>query len=179
MTESTFWFGLALCGLATLLIGLAVFLFIAVMRFSGRGAMGVMSFFMGASKKDAETDQFAEREMAKNPAPNLTVVAQQTSFDDALRAQGVASNPGQSFTAQNTPSATQFNPGFPAAPTNAGFPAPNRPGQPPQPPAPGFNTPPTPRIDALPPVDAPDLRPRRDTRHEDDMFGGLYDGDGP
>lgn len=164
--DSTLWFLLAICGLATLLIGLAIFLFVAVTRLSGRGLMGVMNFFMGRAN-NLEHEDVAENAMARIPQTDLGQVAQAKNFDDALRAQGVPA-PGQTFTAQNTPSATQFNPGFPANP-----PAPS--GVPTPPPSRPVNTPPTPLLDNLPPASAPDLRPRRDPRSEDDAFGAFYE----
>jgi len=159
-TDSTLWFLLAICGLATLLIGLAIFLFVMVTRFSGRGLMGIMNLFMGQANQ-LEREDVAANAQTRIPQTNLAEAVQAKPFDDALRAQGFPA-PGQTFTAQNTPSATQFNPGFPA--------------NPPVPPAARpVNTPPTPMLDSLPPAAAPDLRPRRDPRSEDDAFGAFYE----
>lgn len=153
MSESTVWFILAICGLATLLIGLAIFLFVAVTRLSGRGMLGFMNFLVGRAN-DKQYDQVAENEMAKVPQPDFDAIARDKSFDEALRARQ-GPQPGQSFSASSTPSASQFNPGFPSVPTSA-------------PPA-------TPRLDSLPPAEAPDLRPRRTNRGDDDAFGAFAD----
>lgn len=153
MSESTLWFLLAICGLATLLIGLAIFLFVAVTRLSGRGLLGFMNFLLGQAN-DREYDQVAETEIAKVPQPDFEAIARARSFDQALSARQ-GTQPGQPFSASNAPSASQFNPGFPTGPASA-------------PPA-------TPRLDSLPPIETPDLRPRRSSRAEDDAVGAFLD----
>jgi hypothetical protein len=153
MSESTLWFLLAICGLATLLIGLAIFLFVAVTRLSGRGLLGFMNFLVGRAN-DKQYDQLAENELAQAPQPDFEAIARAKSFDEALRArQGTP--PGQPFSASSAPSASRFNPGFPTGPAST-------------PPA-------TPRLDNLPPIETPDLRPRRSSRAEDDAVGAFLD----
>lgn len=148
------WFLLAICGLATLLIGLAIFLFVAVTRLSGRGLLGFLNFLVGRAN-DKQYDEIAEKEMAQVPQPDFDAIARARSFDDALRAHQGTTQPGQPFSAGSAPSASRFNPGFPIGPASA-------------PPA-------TPWLDSLPPVEAPDLRPRRSNRSDDDAAGAFLD----
>lgn len=83
MQDSTIWFLLAICGLGIILLAMAIFLFLSVLRFSGRGVLGIFSFLANSRLEDTvEPEKLEER-------PDLRHVVQTSAqgFDVALMQQ--------------------------------------------------------------------------------------------
>ena len=187
--DSTFWFWLGLCGVATILIALVIFLFFAIMRFTGRGFLGFLGFIAGTSKNDSTEPH---REPGR-PVPDLQRLTRSANsdFDQALAARIVereTTTPGGfQPVVPSAQAAPPANPpqqaGFPVNnPQQAGFPVPGA-----QPPSSPVYTTPQPPPEPLPPYEPqpPGLesheRRRRREGDGDDLIGAFYgedEGDG-
>lgn len=148
MQDSTIWFLLAICGLGIILLAMAIFLFLSVLRFSGRGVLGIFSFLANSRLEDTVEPEKIEarpdlRHVVQTSAQGFDValMQQQARVQAAAQAAATAAvpavpvpdtfssqaaTPPQPYTPQSfVPAAplvkpSLIPPGFSAAPTSAG-----------------------------------------------------------
>lgn len=116
MDDSTIFLILGLCGLGVVVLGLIVFVFSIIFRFTGRNFIGFLSLLL-QNRRDDEDKKPAISGRAR---PNLRAIAEAQDFDAALakhvvQDEGVVTNTelqAQQAQAQSSPPPLAPAPGF-------------------------------------------------------------------
>lgn len=144
--DSTIFLILGLCGLGVVVLGLIVFVFSILFRFTGRNFMGFLSLLLQNSKDDEDKSP----PVVGRARPNLRAIADAQDFDAALAQQGVQDEGA----AANAAVQAQASPS-------------------PNPPAPGFEDLSSQIAARRQRIN--DLRSRAASDEDDDLFGGMLD----
>lgn len=146
MDDSTIFLILGLCGLGVVVLGLIVFVFSIIFRFTGRNFMGFLSLLL----QNARDNEDKKPAVIGRARPNLRAIAEAQDFDAAL-AKHVVQDEG---VVTNTELQAQSSP-------------------PPLAPAPGFEDLSSQIAERRRRMN--DLRRRAASDEDDDLFGGLLE----
>jgi hypothetical protein len=149
--DSTIFLVLGLCGLGVVVLGLIVFVFSIIFRFTGRNFMGFLSLLL----QNAKDDEDKKPAVIARGRPNLRAIAEAQDFDAAL-AKHVVQDEGAVTNAELQAQQAQAQGA-----------------QPPLAPAPGFEDLSSQIAERRRRIN--DLRRRAASDEEDDLFGGLLE----
>lgn len=113
MDDSTIFLVLGLCGLGVVVLGLIVFVFSILFRFTGRNFMGFLSLLL----RNARDDEDKKPAVLTRSRPNLRAIAEAQDFDAALakhvvQDEGVVTNTELQAQAHTSPPPLAPAPGF-------------------------------------------------------------------
>jgi hypothetical protein len=80
MSDSTAFLIVGLCGLGVVVLGLIIFVFSLIFRFTGRNFMGFLALLL----RNARDDEDNKPVVVSRPRPNLRAIAESQDFDTAL-----------------------------------------------------------------------------------------------
>lgn len=111
MSNSTLFLILGLCGLGVVVLGLIVFVFSILFRFTGRNFMGFLTLLL----RNARDEEDKQPVVVSRPRPNLRSIVETQDFDAALakhvvQDEGVITN--TQLQAQSNASPAAPSPGF-------------------------------------------------------------------